>query len=111
GLRLAQLLHLLLLGALIGFGLVAKLGPIYFWAMPLVAAALIYEHQSARSLDVAGINRAFFHSNAFVSAVFLIAVCLDRLVRLRAVCGCREMPVRLGFTSRSTARRVSRAGR
>jgi 4-hydroxybenzoate polyprenyltransferase len=79
-LRLAQLLHLLLLATLIGFGLAAKLGPIYFWAMPLVAAALIYEHCSARSLDVAGVNRAFFQSNAFVSAVFLAAVCLDRLV-------------------------------
>jgi 4-hydroxybenzoate polyprenyltransferase len=78
-LRLAQLLHALLLAALIGFGFVAKLGPIYFWAMLLVAAALIYEHRSARSLDVAGINRAFFQSNAFVSAVFLVAVCLDRL--------------------------------
>ena len=79
-LRLAQLLHLLLFAALIGFGLVAKLGSIYFWAMSLVAVALIYEHRSARSLDVAGINRAFFQSNAFVSAVFLVAVCLDRLV-------------------------------
>jgi 4-hydroxybenzoate polyprenyltransferase len=79
-LRLAQLLHLLLFAALIGFGLVAKLGSIYFWAMPLVAVALIYEHRSARSLDVAGVNRAFFQSNAFVSAVFVIAVCLDRLV-------------------------------
>ena len=46
----------------------------------LVAAALYYEHRSARQLDLAGINRAFFQSNAFVSAVFLIAVCLDRLV-------------------------------
>ena len=80
-LQLAQLLHLLLLAALIGFGFAAKLGPIYFLAMTLVAAALIYEHRSARSLDVAGINRAFFQSNAFVSAVFLIAVCLDRLFR------------------------------
>jgi 4-hydroxybenzoate polyprenyltransferase len=80
-LRLAQLLHLLLFAALIGFGLVAKLGSIYFWAMSLVAVALIYEHRSARSLDVAGVNRAFFQSNAFVSAVFLIAVCLDRLAR------------------------------
>jgi 4-hydroxybenzoate polyprenyltransferase len=80
GLRLAQLLHLLLFAALIGFGLVAKLGSIYFWAMPLVAVALFYEHRSARSLDVAGVNRAFFQSNAFVSAVFVIAVCLDRLV-------------------------------
>lgn len=79
-LRLAQLLHLSLLVALIGFGFIAKLGPIYFCAMLLVAVALVYEHRSARSLDVAGINRAFFQSNAFVSAVFLVAVCLDRLV-------------------------------
>ena len=79
-LRLAQLLHLLVLGALIGFGLIARLGPIYFWAMSLVAVALVFEHRSARSLDVIGINRAFFQSNAFVSAVFLVAVCLDRLL-------------------------------
>jgi 4-hydroxybenzoate polyprenyltransferase len=79
-LRLAQLLHLLLLVALIAFGFIARLGPIYFCAMLLVAAALFFEHRSAGSLDVAGINRAFFQSNAFVSAVFLLAVCLDRLV-------------------------------
>lgn len=78
-LGLAQLLHLFLLVALIVFGLVAHLGAIYFGAMALVAAALFFEHRSARSLDVAGINRAFFQSNAFVSAVFLVAVCLDRL--------------------------------
>jgi 4-hydroxybenzoate polyprenyltransferase len=78
-LRLAQLLHAATFAALIGFGLVAKLGPVYFWAMPLVAVALIFEHRSARDLDITGINRAFFQSNAFVSAVFLVAVCLDRL--------------------------------
>jgi hypothetical protein len=53
--------------------------------MPLVAGALIYEHRRARSLDVAGINRAFFQSNAFVSALFLVAVCLDRLLWVGAV--------------------------
>jgi 4-hydroxybenzoate polyprenyltransferase len=79
-LRLAQLLHVLLLLALIAFGVIGRLGPIYFWAMPLVAVALFFEHRSARSLDVAGINRAFFQSNAFVSAVFLTSVCLDRLL-------------------------------
>jgi 4-hydroxybenzoate polyprenyltransferase len=78
-LRLAQLLHVFVLAALLGFGISAKLGPLYYTAMPLVAAALIYEHQSARRLDVAGITRAFFQSNAFVSAVFLAAVCVDRL--------------------------------
>jgi 4-hydroxybenzoate polyprenyltransferase len=78
-LRLAQLLHLLLFVSLVLFGIVARLGSIYFGAMALVAAALFFEHRSARSLDVAGMNRAFFQSNAFVSAVFLVAVCLDRL--------------------------------
>jgi 4-hydroxybenzoate polyprenyltransferase len=78
-LQIAQLLHIGMLGALIAFGFVARLGPTYFCAMPLVAGALIYEHRSARQLDVGGINRAFFQSNAFVSVVFLTAVCLDRL--------------------------------
>ena len=78
-LRVAQLLHVLMLTMLIGFGFAANLGPIYFLAMPVVAVALVYEHRSARSRDVVGINRAFFQSNAFVSAVFLVVVCLDRL--------------------------------
>ena len=78
-LRFAQFLHLAMFGALIGFGFVAKLGPTYFCAMPLIAAALFFEHKSASKLDLAGINRAFFQSNAFVSAVFLVAVCADRL--------------------------------
>jgi 4-hydroxybenzoate polyprenyltransferase len=79
-LRLAQVLHLLTLSALIAFGLVAKLGVFYYLAMLLVAAALFYEHKTEK-LDLAGINRAFFQSNAFVSAVFVVAVCVDRLVR------------------------------
>jgi 4-hydroxybenzoate polyprenyltransferase len=79
-LRLAQLLHLGMFAALIVFGLVARLGVLYYCAMPFVAAALYYEHKTEK-LDLAGINRAFFQSNAFVSAVFLIAVCADRLSR------------------------------
>jgi 4-hydroxybenzoate polyprenyltransferase len=77
-LRLAQLLHLLTFVALVGFGLAAKLGALYYWSMPLIVAALFYEHKTEK-LDLGGINRAFFQSNAFVSAVFLLAVCLDRL--------------------------------
>ena len=78
-LRLAQLLHLAMFAAFIAFGLTAKLGFFYYCGMPLVAVALFYEHKTEK-LDLAGINRAFFQSNAFVSAVFLIAVCVDRLV-------------------------------
>jgi 4-hydroxybenzoate polyprenyltransferase len=80
-LRVAQFLHLLMLLALIAFGITAKLGPIYFAAMIPIAAALFYEHRSAHQLhDLAAINRAFFNANAFVSAIFLGAVCADRLL-------------------------------
>jgi 4-hydroxybenzoate polyprenyltransferase len=77
-LRMAQLLHLLAFVALVGFGVTGKLGTVYFWSLPLIAAALFYEHKTEKR-DLAGINRAFFQSNAFVSAVFLVAVCIDRL--------------------------------
>ena len=72
--RLAQLLHLAMFLALFAFGFVASLGAVYFYGLPLVAGALVYEHWSAARLDLAGINRAFFQSNAFVSAVFLLTV-------------------------------------
>ena len=77
--HLAELLHLFTFVALIGFGLLAKLGSLYYWSMPLIAAALVYEHKIEKP-DLGGINRAFFQSNAFVSAVFLLAVCADRLI-------------------------------
>lgn len=77
-LRLAQWLHFLMFVALIAFGFTAKLGAIYYAGMPLVTAALFYEHRSARKLDLAGINRAFFQSNAFVGALFVAAVAIDR---------------------------------
>src|SRR5256885_10385348 len=77
-LRLGQSLHVLACVALIAFDAVAQLGPVYYWSTPLIAAALFYEHNTEKR-DLTGINRAFFQSNAFVSAVFLIAVCLDRL--------------------------------
>jgi 4-hydroxybenzoate polyprenyltransferase len=77
-LTLAQWLHAGALVAVTAFGYLAGLGPIYYFAMVLIAGALVYEHRSARQRDLLGINRAFFQSNAFVSTVFLVAVCLER---------------------------------
>src|SRR2546430_13879626 len=51
-LRLAQLLHLAMLAALIVFGVTAQLGRIYYGGMPLVAASLFYEHKTEK-LDLA----------------------------------------------------------
>lgn len=82
-LRVAQWLHSAMFVALVAFGVVAQLGLVYYGAMPLIAAALFYEHRAASRLDLAGINRAFFQSNAFVSAVFLAAISVDLVVRGR----------------------------
>jgi 4-hydroxybenzoate polyprenyltransferase len=79
-LRLAQVMHGILFVCLILFGLVSGLGVIYFAALVLVLGALIYEHRAAARLDIAGINKAFFQSNAFVSVVFVVAVAADVFV-------------------------------
>ncbi|MES2568698.1 MAG: 4-hydroxybenzoate octaprenyltransferase [Verrucomicrobiota bacterium] len=78
-LLLAQRLHWTMLLLLIGFGALAGLGVIYQGSLLLVAGALLYEHRSAARLDVAGINRAFFASNAFVGVVFVVAIFADTL--------------------------------
>jgi 4-hydroxybenzoate polyprenyltransferase len=80
-LRLAQALHAAMFVLLAVFGWVAGLGAIYLTAMVVVLGALFYEHRSAARLDVAGINRAFFQSNAVVGIVWVTAVCADRLTQ------------------------------
>lgn len=80
-LRAAKLLHaaaFVLLGA---FGGVAGLGAGYWCALAVVAGALFFEHRSAARLDVAGINRAFFLSNAVVGVAFVAGVAADVLRR------------------------------
>ena len=55
-------------------GVTAGLGGYYYISLAAVAGALAYEHRSAAALDVAGINCAFFWSNAFVGGVFVLGV-------------------------------------
>ncbi len=73
----SQILHLLLLLGLAAFGASAGLGRIYYASLAPVALALGYEHRIATTLDLEKINRAFFHSNAFVGIVFVTGVALD----------------------------------
>jgi len=76
-LHLAEVLHWSMLAVLIVFGLVGKLGAVYFCSLILVAGAIVFEHRSARRLDPVAVNKAFFSSNAFVSVVIVIAVAAD----------------------------------
>jgi 4-hydroxybenzoate polyprenyltransferase len=78
-LSLAGLLHLLMLGSLVFFGISAHLDAIYFLGLILVPMLLIYEHRIARSLDLAKINTAFFETNAVIGLLFVVIVIASRL--------------------------------
>lgn len=76
-LRFARGFHAAALLGLLAFGLVAGLGGWYAGGLLLILGAFIYEHRSVAGpgpLDVDRVNRAFFVSNAFVGAVFVLAV-------------------------------------
>ena len=79
-LRWAQGLHWTMLAVLVAFGVAAQLGPAFYSSLVLVAGALVYEHRSAARLDVAGINQAFFASNAFVGVVFVLGIFVDQVL-------------------------------
>ena len=73
-LRLAHALHWAMLGVLVWYGYVTGLGSVYYGSLVGVAGALLYEHHSAQRLDLTGINRAFFWSNAVVGVIFVLGV-------------------------------------
>ncbi len=79
-LALATLLHTLALIGFLFFGIIARLGPVYFLGLGLVGAGLIYEHLLAVKGTVAAINKAFFQVNAAVSAIFVVTILVDQLV-------------------------------
>jgi len=75
--RLAVILHLMALGAFLGFGWVAGLGGVYFTLWALCLPVLVWEHLLARSPDPGRVNQAFFHANALVSFLLFFGVALD----------------------------------
>ena len=78
-LRVAGLLHILMLAGLIAFGFSAHLGRIYWWGLLPVPFLLAYEHRIAASLDVGKINKAFFETNAVIGLLFLVITFADRV--------------------------------
>ncbi len=77
----ARLLHVAAYAGLLAFGFFAGLRLGYTVAAVLICGMLIYEHRSAARLDVAGVNRAFFLSNAIVGALFVAGVAVDVFLR------------------------------
>ena len=81
-LKFARTLHLLMFLSLVGFGYAAGLGMPYYVGLACILAALVYEHGSASRLDAEAVNRAFFHTNAFVGVVLLAAIWMDVALQL-----------------------------
>ncbi|KAB2638704.1 MAG: 4-hydroxybenzoate octaprenyltransferase [Verrucomicrobia bacterium] len=77
-LKLAGWLHLIMFIALLGFGLSAHLGRIYFLGLIPIPLLLVYEHRIAGSLDLGKINKAFFETNAVIGFLFVAVVVIDR---------------------------------
>jgi 4-hydroxybenzoate polyprenyltransferase len=76
----AQGLHWVMLAVLAAFGWFAHLGVAFYVSLVFIAGAVLFEHRSAARLDVAGINQAFFTSNAVVGLVFVLGIFVDQVL-------------------------------
>jgi 4-hydroxybenzoate polyprenyltransferase len=80
-LLLARMMHLLMLGMLIGVVVLFGLGKFALVGVLAVALLLAYEHSLVRHDDLSKLNAAFFTMNGVISVVFLIFVTADVLLR------------------------------
>lgn len=76
-LLVSRLLHVLMLGLLVLFGLLSTRGNAYYLGVALVAALLAYEQRLVSPKDLSRVNSAFFTMNGCVSIALLVFVLLD----------------------------------
>lgn len=79
-LHVAACLHMLMIFALLLLPQTTNgldLGVLYYGAIGLIAALLIYEHRLVKPDDLQRVNDAFFNVNAVISIVLLIAAGID----------------------------------
>src|SRR5439155_17105678 len=75
-----KLLHGLALGALVLFGLGARLGIGYYGGVVVGAALIAWEHRLVKPGDLARLNAAFFTANGTASLVVFLGALVDRLL-------------------------------
>jgi len=81
GIRVARLLHIVSIAALIVVGLVVGAGVWYWVGIVLAATLLLYEHSLVRPGDLSRLDAAFFTMNGMISIAFFFFVLMDRLMR------------------------------
>ncbi|HVF05548.1 MAG TPA: 4-hydroxybenzoate octaprenyltransferase [Frankiaceae bacterium] len=80
-LRVSEVTHLVTVALLVAFGAVAGYGVIWFAAVALTAAALVYEHAIVRPDDLSRVNRAFFTVNGWIGIGLLAFAVADLVAR------------------------------
>ena len=73
-LRFAKILHAAFVANLVLFGVLAHLPALFFVAVALIAAFLVYEHALVKPDDLRRVNAAFFTVNGAIAVFFLVAV-------------------------------------
>jgi 4-hydroxybenzoate polyprenyltransferase len=80
-LRVAQILHVLMIACLLALVYSLHLGPLALLGVAAVTALLIYEHRLVKPADLSRVNAAFFTMNGYVSVLFFLFWAADMFVR------------------------------
>lgn len=79
--RVARVMHVVSIAALIAVGLAVNAGGWYWVGVALAGALLMYEHSLVVPGDLSRLDAAFFTMNGMISIAFFFFVLLDRLMR------------------------------
>lgn len=76
-LKIALVLHFLMVLVLYSLEFMMEVTPVYFIGVSAIGAMVLLEHLQAREGDRENINKAFFQANAIISVLFLVTIILD----------------------------------
>jgi len=77
----ARLVHVLVFGLYVWFGVLEDFGVLWYGGLALAAAAFVYQHAIVSPTDLSRVNRSFFTSNGVVGLVLGAAGVLDIVTR------------------------------
>ena len=80
GLRVARLLHVLMIVCLLALVYTLHLGALAVAGTVAVAALLVYEHRLVKANDLSRVNAAFFTMNGYASVLFFLFWAADILL-------------------------------